>query len=304
MCSFGVQVIVNFGSIALDTTRTPFKTVVDVLGGSGTFFGLAASFFHKTGLIGVVGEDFPDKYMKLLEERLDLTGLAVEKGKTFRFDSSFGYDLGTRTTNKTELNVFGEWEPSVPDEYKDAPYLYLGNIGPEQQLLVLDQMNEPELTVADSIELWIKTRRDRLIDVISRVNGMVLNDDEVRQLCRTSNLITGARTIMDLGADFVIVKKGEHGAILFTPEMIFPTCGYPLEEIVDPTGAGDAFAGGFIGHLARRGKIDDKTMKEAVIYGNVVGSFAVEEFSIDRFIGLTMEDIEGRYLKYKQMVAF
>ncbi len=296
--------IVNFGSVSLDTTRTPFKTVEDVLGGSATFFGLAASYFHETGLIGVVGEDFPDDYMKLLEERLDLSGLAIEKGKTFRYDSSFGYDLGARTTNKTELNVFGRWEPRVPDEYKDSKYLYLGNIGPDQQLEVLDQMNGPELTVADSIELWIRTERDGLIEVISSVDGMVLNDDEVRQLCRTSNVVAGARTIMDWGADFVVVKKGEHGSILFTPEMIFPTCGYPLEEVVDPTGAGDAFAGGFMGHLARKGNIDEQTMREAVIYGNVMGSYTVEAFGIDRFLDLTLEDVEGRYGKYKEMVLF
>lgn len=296
--------IVNFGSVSLDTTRTPFKTVEEVLGGSATFFGLAASYFHETGLIGVVGEDFPDDYMRLLAERLDLSGLAIEKGKTFRFDSSFGYDLGARTTNKTELNVFGRWEPRVPDDYKDAEYLYLGNIGPDQQLEVLGQMNGPELTVADSIELWIRTERDGLIEVISRVDGMVLNDDEVRQLCHTSNIVAGARTIMGWGADFVVVKKGEHGSILFTPEMIFPTCGYPLEEVVDPTGAGDAFAGGFIGHLARRGNTDEQTMREAVIYGNVMGSFTVEAFGIDRFLGLTMKDIEERYRRYKEMVLF
>ena len=304
MCSFGVRVIVNFGSVALDTTRTPFKTAEDVLGGSGTFFGLAASFFHETGLIGVVGDDFPNEYMQLLEDRLDLAGLVVEKGKTFRFDSSFGYDLGTRTTIRTDLNVFGRWEPTVPDEYKDAPYLYLGNIDPEQQLGVLDQMDEPELTVADTIELWINTKKDRLIEVISRVNGVVLNVEEVRQLCQVPNIIKGARTILDWGADFVVVKKGEHGSILFTPETIFPTCGYPLEEIVDPTGAGDAFAGGFMGHLARKGKMTDKAMREAIVYGNVMGSFAVERFSVDRFLELTMEDIEGRYRKYKEMVAF
>jgi len=297
-------VIVNFGSVALDTTRTPFKTAEDVLGGSGTFFGLAASFFHETGLIGVVGDDFPNEYMQLLEDRLDLAGLVVEKGKTFRFDSSFGYDLGTRTTIRTDLNVFGRWEPTVPDEYKDAPYLYLGNIDPEQQLGVLDQMDEPELTVADTIELWINTKKDRLIEVISRVNGVVLNVEEVRQLCQVPNIIKGARTILDWGADFVVVKKGEHGSILFTPETIFPTCGYPLEEIVDPTGAGDAFAGGFMGHLARKGKMTDKAMREAIVYGNVMGSFAVERFSVDRFLELTMEDIEGRYRKYKEMVAF
>lgn len=296
--------IIAIGSIALDTTRTPFKTVKDVLGGSGAYFGFASNFFAKTGLIGIVGEDFPEKYRRLLAERLDLTGLVVEKGKTFRFDSSFSYDLATRTTNKSELNVFGEWNPTVPDDYKNAEYIYLGNVDPEQQLLVLDQTNEPRLTVADSFDLWIRTKREKLIEVVSRVNGMVLNDDEVRQLCRTSNLIAGAKTILDWGADFIIVKKGEHGAILFTPEIIFPICGYPLEEVVDPTGAGDAFAGGFLGHLARNGKINDKTIKEAVIYGNVMGSFAVERFSIDRFLTMTMDDIAHRYKKYREMVMF
>jgi len=296
--------IIAIGSIALDTTRTPFKTVKDVMGGSGTYFGFASNFFSETGLIGIIGEDFPEKYRNLLAERLDLTGLVVEKGKTFRFDSSFSYDLGTRTTNRSELNVFGEWDPKVPDEYKDAEYFYLGNVDPEQQLRVLNQLNKPKLTVADSIELWIRTKREELVEVISRTNGVVLNDEEVRQFCQTSNLIAGAKTILDWGADFIIVKKGEHGAILFTPEMIFPTCGYPLEEVVDPTGAGDSFAGGFMGHLARKGKIDDKTIKEAVIYGNVMGSFAVERFSINRFLTLTMDDIESRYKKYKEMVTF
>ncbi len=296
--------IIAVGSVALATTRTPFKTVKDVLGGSGTYFVFASHFFSKTGLISIVGEDFPEKYRRLMAERLDLTGLVVEKGKTFRFDSSFGYDLGKRTTIKTELNVFGKFNPTVPDEYRDAEYVYIGNVDPELQLRVLDQVDEPKLTVADSIEIWIKTEKEKLIEVASRVNGMVLNDDEVRQLCQTSNIIAGARTILDWGADFMIVKKGEHGSILFTPEMIFPTCGYPLEEVVDPTGAGDSFAGGFMGHLARKGRINNRTIKEAVIYGNVMGSFAVERFSIDRFLTLTMDDIESRYNRYKEMVTF
>jgi len=297
-------VIIAIGSLGLDTTRTPFKTVKDVLGGSVTYFAFASHFFSKTGLISIVGEDFPDEYMGLLDERFDLTGLVVEKGKTFRYDSSFGYDLGKRTTIKTELNVFGKFSPTVPEEYRDAEYVYVGSGDPELQLRVLDQVDEPKLTVADSIELWINTEREKLIEVISRVNGIVLNDEEVRQLCQTSNLIAGARTILNWGADFTVVKKGEHGAILFTPEMIFPTCGYPLEEVVDPTGAGDSFAGGFMGHLARNGRIDDRTIKEAVIYGNVMGSFAVERFSIDRFLTLTMDDIENRYEKYRDMVTF
>jgi hypothetical protein len=242
--------------------------------------------------------------MVLFKERLDLTGLVVEKGKSFHFVSSFGYDLGARTTIATELNVFGSWDPVVPEEYRDAEFLYLGNVGPGQQLSVLDQMDGPRLTMADTIEYWIKTDRDGLVEVISRVDGMVLNDDEVRQLCQTPNIIQGAKEIIDWGPKFIVVKKGEHGAILFTRNKIFPTCGYPLEKITDPTGAGDCFAGGFMGHLARRGSLDESVMREAVVYGNVMGSFAVERFGVERFLDLTMEEIEGRYRKYKSMVSF
>lgn len=296
--------ILDVGSIGLDTTRTPFKTVVDVMGGSATFFGIVACFFAETGLVGVIGDDYPEEYLRILEERLDLTGLVVERGKTFRFDSQFGYDLGVRATLKTELNVFGEWSPEIPEEYRDAEYVYIGNIGPDQQLRVLDQLNEPRLTVADTIEFWIKNQRGQLTELISRVDGMVLNDEEVRQISQTPNIIKGAKTILELGPDLVIIKKGEHGAILFTRDMIFPTCGYPLEEIVDPTGAGDCFAGGFVGHLARKGDMSRRTIREAVVYGNVMGSFAVEGFSVERFLTLTMEEIEGRYQKYKRMVSF
>jgi len=298
------DLLVNVGSISLDTTRTPFKTVIEVLGGSGTYFSLAASYFTRTGLIGVVGDDFPEEYMELLKSRIDVTGIDVAKGKNFRFDSSFGFDLGSRVTNKTELNVFGEWDPIVPEEYSDAEYLYLGNVAPRQQLSVLDDIDDPKLTIADTIEFWIKNNREDLLEVISKVDGMVLNDDEVRQICETPNIVQGAKKIIDLGAKFVIVKKGEHGSILFTEDTIFPTCGYPIENAVDPTGAGDSFAGGFIGHIARRDRIDDATMKEAVVYGNVMGSFVVEEYSSDRFLALMMKDIEERYERYKAMIAF
>lgn len=296
--------ILDIGSISLDTTITPFKTVTEVMGGSATYFGIVASFFAETGLVGVIGDDYPKEYRRILEERLDTTGLAVEEGRSFRFDSQFGYDLGVRTTLKTELNVFGEWSPVIPGEYADAEYVYIGNIGPDQQLRVLEQVDEPKLTVADTIEFWIKNQKERLLELISRVDGMVLNDEEVRQLCQTSNIIRGARAILEMGPDFVIIKKGEHGAVLFTREMIFPTCGYPLDEVVDPTGAGDCFAGGFMGHLARSGNLSQKTLREAVVYGNVMGSFAVEMFGVERFLDLTMEEIEARYLKYKRMVTF
>jgi sugar/nucleoside kinase (ribokinase family) len=296
--------ILDIGSISLDTTTTPFKTATEIMGGSATFFGLVASFFAETGLVGVVGDDYPEEYIRILEERLDTRGLVVEKGRSFRFESRFGYDLGVRTTLKTELNVFGDWSPVIPEEYADAEYVYIGNIGPEQQLRVLDQLNRPKITVADTIEYWMKNQREQLLELISRVDGMVLNDEEVRQLCETPNIVKGARAILEMGPDFVIIKKGEHGAILFTPEMIFPTCGYPLEEVVDPTGAGDCFAGGFMGHLARSGDLSRKTLREAVVYGNVMGSFAVERFGVERFLDLTMEEIEGRYRKYKSMVSF
>jgi hypothetical protein len=282
--------IVNLGSVALDTTETPFKSGSRLVGGSGTYSSIAASFFAESGLIGIIGDDFPEEYINLFREKLDLAGLVIGEGKSFHFVSSFGYDLGARTTIATELNVFGDWDPIVPEEYRNAEFLYLGNVGPHQQLSVLEQVDRPRLTVADTIEYWI--------------NSMVLNDNEVRQLCQTSNLIMGAKEILDWGPRFVIVKKGEHGAILFTRKKIFPTCGYPLEKIRDPTGAGDCFAGGFMGHLARSGSLNEPAMREAVVYGNVMGSFAVEEFSINRFIPLTIKDIERRYNFYKSMVSF
>ena len=296
--------IVNLGTVGLDTIQTPFKSVSKLVGGSGTYSSIASSFFTESGLIGIVGDDFPEKYMNIFRDRLDIVGLVVEKGESFHYVSSFGYDLGARTTIATDLNVFGGWEPVVPDEYRDEEFLYLGNVGPQQQLGVLDQMDNPRLTVADTIEYWIKSDMEGLIEVISRVDGMVLNDHEVRQLCQTSNIITGAKEILDWGPKFIVVKKGEHGAILFTREKIFPTSGYPLEKITDPTGAGDSFAGGFMGHIARRGSLEDSVMREAVVYGNVMGSFAVEEFSIERFLPLTLEDIERRYEFYKSMVSF
>ena len=300
-----INLLVGLGSIGLDTTRTPFKTVTEVLGGSGSYFSLSSSLFTETGLIGIIGDDFPKQYMEIFNKKINVEGLEVEKGKTFRYDSSFGPDLGARTTNKTELNVFGGWNPKVPEYYRDADYLYLGNVGPDQQLEVLDQLNKtPKLTMADTIELWINTQRDNLIEVISRLNGMVLNDKEIRQLCETSSIYKGAQKIIDWGAEFVIVKKGEHGATLYTEDCIFPSCSFPLKDIMDPTGAGDSFAGGFMGHIARRGTCDEKTFREAIIYGHVMGSFCVEKFSVDRLLEIKFEDIENRYNNYKKIVSF
>jgi sugar/nucleoside kinase (ribokinase family) len=294
--------IVVIGSIALDTTRTPKRTVKEVLGGSGTYFSIAASFFNQIGLVGIIGSDFPNKYWKVLDKRADLSGVQVKNGKTFRYDSSFDLSLNKRTTIKTELNVFENFEPKVPNKYRSAEYVYLGNIDPEQQLKVLEQMYKPKLVVSDTIELWIKTKPERVKEVISKMNGILINDEEIKLLCGFSNIIKCSKIVLDWGVDFIIVKKGEHGAILCTQKMIFPSPAYPLDNVIDSTGAGDSFAGGFMGHIARNGRYDEKILKEAVIYGNVMGSFAIEDYGVKRLLSLTEEEIEGRFQKYKRMI--
>jgi len=295
--------IVVIGSIALDTTRTPNKTVKEVLGGSGTYFSLAASFFNQIGLVGIIGSDFPTKYWKALNKRVDLSGVHVKRGKTFRYDSSFDLSLSKRTTIKTELNVFEDFKPVVPMNYRPAEYVYLGNIDPEQQLTVLNQMYKPQLVVSDTIELWIKTKPEKVKAVISKINGVLMNDEEITLLCGVSNLLKCAKMVLEWGVDFIIIKKGEHGALLCTHETIFPSPAYPVDNVIDTTGAGDSFAGGFMGHVARKGKYDEKILKEAVIYGNVMGSFVIEDYGVKRLLSLTREEIEGRFQKYKKMIT-
>jgi sugar/nucleoside kinase (ribokinase family) len=294
--------IVVIGSIALDTTRLPTKTIKEIMGGSGTYFSISAAFFSKVGFIGVVGSDFPHKYWGILDERVDLKGVQVKRGRTFRYDSSFDTTLTKRTTLKTELNVFENFEPIVPKDYRNVEYVYLGNIDPDQQLKVLEQMYNPKFIVADTIALWIKTKLPKVKEVISKMNGILINDAEARLLCGVSNLIKCSKIILDWGVDFLVIKKGEHGALLCTQETTFPSPAYPLENVVDTTGAGDSFAGGFMGHIARKGKVDEKIMKEAVIYGNIMGSFVVEDYGVNRLLTVKNKEIENRYLKYKTML--
>lgn len=298
----GEKMIVVIGSIALDTTRTPQKRVNDVLGGSGTYFSIAASFFSQIGLVGIVGSDFPTKYWKALEKRVDLSGVRIKTGKTFRYDSRFDHTLNKRTTLKTELNVFENFEPVVPTKYRTAEYVYLGNIDPEQQLTVLDQIDKPKLVLSDTIELWIKTKPEKVKEVISKMTGVLINDEEIALLCDESNLIKCSKIILDWGVDFIIIKKGEHGALLCTHEIIFPSPAFPLETVIDTTGAGDSFAGGFMGYITSRGRYDDQILKEAVIYGNVMGSFVIEDYGVNRLLSLTREEIEGRFQQYKDMI--
>lgn len=291
-----------FGSLALDTTRTPFRTEEEIMGGAATYAALASCMFVETEILGVIGSDFPEKYLSLLRSKVGTAGLVIKSGqKTFRYDSSFNYDLSHRTTNKTELNVIAEYEPSVPDQHKDSPYIYLANNDPVQNMKVLKQFTNPKLVVCDTIEFWIRTKPDAVKKMFEMVHGVVINDQEARMLCGMSNLIKCAKEILSWGPEFVIVKKGEHGSILVRPDMIFVAPAYPLEEIVDPTGAGDSFAGGFMGHLASVENTDMKEFKSAVVYGNVMGSFAVEDFGLTRLLNLGNKDIIDRYHLFREL---
>jgi sugar/nucleoside kinase (ribokinase family) len=261
----------------------------------------------KTSIVGAVGSDMPEENISLLESKgIDTKGIIkVAGGKTFHYDSSFDYDLSTRTSNKTELGVIASFEPVIPSEYAHSDYVYLANNDPKQNIKILKHFNKPKLVVCDTIEFWIQGNRDDVVNMISRADGVVINDNEARLLCKESNLSKCAKKILSWGSKFAIVKKGENGAILFTNDgQVFPAAAFFLDEVVDPTGAGDSFAGGFLGHIARRGRADFATMKEAVIYGNVMGSFAVEDFGVKRLVAIRNDDVEKRYTKYRNLVQF
>jgi cytidine kinase len=294
-----------FGTIALDTTRTPFRTEIKIMGGAATFASLSSSLYTRTGIVGVTGSDFPSHYREILDNRLDTKGVITNlQEKTFHYDSTFDYDLSHRTTNKTELNVIANLEPTVPNEYRQSQYIYLANNDPIQNIKLLEFFPNPKLTVCDTIEYWILNKKDEVIKMMSKVNGVVINDEEARLLCKTANLIKCAKMIMSWGPQFAIIKKGENGSLLFMDDYIFPAAAYPMEEIVDPTGAGDAFAGGFIGYLAQQDNLEIRTFKEAVVHGNVMGAFAVEDFGVKKLIAITKEDIKKRFELYRKTVEF
>lgn len=291
-----------FGSLALDTTRTPFRTEVEIMGGAATYAAFSASKFVQTEILGVVGSDFPEKYLEILRSNVGTAGLALKFGKkTFRYDSSFNYDLSHRTTNKTELNVIAEYEPAVPDQLKDSQYIYLANNDPIQNMKMLKKFMNPKLVVCDTIEFWIQTKPDAVKKLFGMVHGVIINDQEARMLCGVSNLIKCAKEMLSWGPEFVIIKKGEHGSVLVRPDMIFVAPAYPLEEVVDPTGAGDSFAGGFMGYLASIEANDVKDFKSAVVYGNVMGSFAVEDFGLTRLISIGNVEIVKRFHLYRAL---
>jgi cytidine kinase len=297
--------ITVFGTIALDTTRTPFKTETKIMGGAATYASLSSSIFTATSIVGIVGSDFPVEYRNILEKRVDTKGIITRlNGKTFHYDSSFDYDLSHRTSNKTELNVIADFEPLLPDEYIDSEYVYLANNDPVQNIKILEYFSNPKLIVCDTIEYWILNKRDDVIRMISKVNGVVINDEEARLLCKSSNLIKCAKLIMSWGPDFAIIKKGEHGSLFVNRDIVFPAPAYPMEEIVDPTGAGDSFAGGFMGYIAKQNDTKNSTLKEAVIYGNVMGAFAVEDFGLKKLLVTTNEDVQSRYEIFRNIAKF
>jgi sugar/nucleoside kinase (ribokinase family) len=294
-----------FGTIALDTTRTPFAIQSKILGGAATFASLSSSFFTQTSIIGIVGSDFPAEYRKILDKRMDTKGIVRnDNGRCFHYDSTFDYDLSHRTTNKTELNVIADFNPAPPSEYIDTDYLYLANNDPVQNMKILEHFSNPKLTVCDTIEYWILYRRNEVIKMMRQVNGVIINQEEARLLCKEHNLIKCAKYIMSLGPEFTVIKKGENGALLFFEDLIFPAPAYPLDVVVDPTGAGDSFAGGFMGHIAQQKKKMTNIMKEAVIYGNVMGAFAVQDFGVSALLSLSKSDIQNRYEQYRSMISF
>lgn len=295
------------GSLALDSIETPFGSMKDALGGSAVYISAAASYFvSPIRLVGVVGGDFPKEGTAFLQERdVDLDGLqVVTEGRTFRWSGRYHYDLNMRDTLSTDLNVFEKFDPKIPENFRKSRCVCLGNIDPLLQLRVLDQMENPRLVVCDTMNYWIERKNKELIDTLKRINVLILNDSEARLLSREPNLIKAARVIRGMGPGAVIIKKGEHGALLCTETLVFSAPAYPMENIFDPTGAGDAFAGGFVGWLARTDDMSEENLKRAVIYGSTLASFCVEKFSVEGLRDLTYLQIQDRVREFRELSRF
>ncbi len=293
------------GSVALDSVETPFGKAEDVLGGSAIFFSASASHLTKVSVVGVVGSDYPLEKLEPLKKRgVNFSGLEQAEGKSFRWRGRYRHDLNSAETLETHLGVFSHFSPKIPDELKSRPYVFLANIDPRLQLEVLKQVARPKLIACDTMNFWIQSRRPDIIELLKHVDLMTLNDSEARQLTEKANLVQAAQWIMARGPRHVIIKKGEHGAFMFTANSIFFAPAFPLESVFDPTGAGDAFAGGFIGYLAKTDDLSEANMRRAVIFGSVMGSFAVEKFSIERLMTVTRAEIDQRMREMRRMVTF
>lgn len=297
--------ILCVGSVALDSVETPFGSAERVLGGSAVFFSAAATLLSPVQLVGVVGDDYPLHGLDFLAERgADLSGIERAPGESFFWAGRYHFDLNTRDTLETRLGVFADFQPKIPEAFRRARFVFLGNIDPRLQLDVLEQVEDPEIVACDTMNYWITGSREPLLELLGRVTILMVNDEEVRQLAGRPNLLQAARWVQERGPEIVIVKKGEHGAILFADGWVFFVPGFPLEEIFDPTGAGDAFAGGFMGYLARGGTLDGAHLRRAMVYGSALGSFACEAFSVDRFRSLALAEVDARVAEFRRITAF
>lgn len=292
------------GSIAIDSVQTPQEEVSEALGGSAAYFAYAASFFSPVRVVGVVGEDFPDHYMSLIADRpnIDVSGIQKSSGKTFRWKGRYLPDMNQRETLEVQLNVFGEFDPVIPDHYRDSPFVFLANGSPVVQRKVLHQVNKPKLIVADTMDLWIETQRDDLVQLMTEIDGLVLNDSEALLLTEEKLLVQAAKKLITMGPKFVIIKKGEHGAMFASESGILTMPAYPTPFVIDPTGAGDSFAGGLMGYLSSQTTHDAATFKRGMVFATVTASINVEGFSLSRFQQIDKPDIDKRFREYCEML--
>lgn len=287
------------GSLGLDTIETPFGTAEAVLGGSASYFSLAASIFTDVNVVAVVGKDFPEKHLSLFKSKgIDIDGIQVADGDTFMWHGKYGYDLGDPDTIATHLNVFENFKPDIPDKYRESEYIFLANIDPELQSLVLEQVKNPRIVACDTMNFWIENKKQALLDVLKKVDMLIINDSEARELGQDPAIAKAARNILDLGPKILIVKRGEYGALKFSEKGIFWAPSYPLENVIDPTGAGDTFAGGVMGYLSNIDNLTSSELKRSVINGCVVASFTVEDFSVNRISNLLEKDLNTRHTAF------
>jgi len=293
------------GSIAFDSVKTPFGKVEEAIGGSAVYFSLSAGFFNDINLVAVVGKDFPEHEIAFLNTRnVDTQGLQKVDGKTFRWKGEYSFELNEAHTLETHLNVFENFTPEIPDSYRDAEYVFLANIDPELQWSVLQQVKSPDFVGMDTMNFWIGRKREALMEVLKKVNILTINDGEARQLTEEANLVKAARKILSYGPKILIIKRGEYGALMFNGASIFSAPAYPLETVFDPTGAGDSFAGGFMGYLSNVQNVNEETLRRAMIFGSVMASFNVEDFSINRLRSLKYKEIEQRFRMFKDLTHF
>lgn len=297
--------ILVVGSVAFDSVETPFGKANDVLGGSATYFSTAASYFSDVKLVAVVGEDFPDEHVDFLKNKgVDVNGLQRTAGKTFRWQGRYDYDLNEAHTLATHLNVFERFKPEIPATHRKSPYVFLANIDPDIQWNVLEQVEKPKFVACDTMNFWIEGKPDALKRLLSKVNLFVLNEGEAREFAKEPNLVKAAKQILSYGPKTLIIKRGEYGALMFNGSSVFSAPAYPLESIFDPTGAGDSFAGGLMGYLANTDNTNESNIRQAIIFGSVMASFNVEDFSLNRMKTLTLKEVHERYKEFKQLTHF